>query len=232
MERTPLDDVEIRVLGALIEKHLATPEYYPLSLNALQNACNQKTSREPVVSYDEDTILDALERLRTKGMALRVSIGGGRVPKHRHALDEKWGLQRSELAILAVLLLRGAQTLGEIRSRTGRMADFGSLDQAQEALDRLARWDGGPLVVRLPRQPGRSENRFAHALDGRAQEGEWADPGQADGAAEQYPLPAVSHPAAAALVSRVEQLETDVAALREELRDMRQALGDFRRQFE
>jgi len=133
-----LHPIEVRVLGALLEKDIATPEYYPLTLNSLQNACNQKSSRDPVVNYDENTVAQALELLQNKGLVMRISGSGHRVEKFAHRLGEKLNLGRRELAILCVLMLRGAQTVGELRGRTERMHDFADMDEVERVLQSLA----------------------------------------------------------------------------------------------
>src|SRR5579884_471883 len=164
-----LSPVEARVLGALIEKEITTPEYYPLSLNALVNACNQKSNRDPVVAYDDDTVEDALELLRAKGLAVRITGSGSRVPKHAHRFGEKFNFGRRELAILCELMLRGPQTTGELRNRSERMHHFDDLDEVETILQRLMEHEPDPLVVRLARQPGEKEARYAHLLCGEPQ---------------------------------------------------------------
>ncbi|HEY3940685.1 MAG TPA: YceH family protein [Bryobacteraceae bacterium] len=161
-----LDPVEARVLGALMEKEATTPEYYPLSLNALVNACNQKSNREPVVDYDEDTVYDAVNRLREKKLSLMVT-GSGRVNKYQQRISETLNLGRRESAVLCTLLLRGPQTLGEVKDRSERMFAFADLAEAETLLEKLANWPDGPLVTKLGRQPGQKEARFAHLLSGQ-----------------------------------------------------------------
>ena len=143
-----LDAVEARVLGSLLEKESTTPDYYPLSLNALVNACNQRSNREPVVAYDEDTVESALERLRAKGLALRITGGDSRVPKHAQRFTEKFNLGRREAALICVLMLRGPQTVGELRGRTERLYSFEDLEGVEATLDRLAEME---WVKKLPR---------------------------------------------------------------------------------
>ena len=157
-----LEPAEARVLGSLLEKEIATPEYYPLSLNALVNACNQKSNRDPVVSYDDDTVENALQGLRTKGLAVRIS-GESRVPKHGQRFTEKFNFGRREAALLCVLLLRGPQTPGELRGRAERLYPFDDLDAVESTLNRLSEME---FVKRLPRQPGFKESRYAHLLSG------------------------------------------------------------------
>jgi uncharacterized protein YceH (UPF0502 family) len=155
------DPVELRVLGCLIEKQRTTPDIYPLSLNSLRLACNQSTNREPVVEYDEPTIRSALERLSRKGWVRLASGPGSRAVKYRHLLDEALGLSGADLSLLAVLMLRGPQTPGELKQRTERMIAFGGLDEVQGALDDLSSRE---LVANLGRRPGQKEDRFVQLL--------------------------------------------------------------------
>jgi uncharacterized protein YceH (UPF0502 family) len=193
-----LEGAEARVLGSLLEKEIATPEYYPLSLNALVNACNQKSNRDPVVSYDEDTVENALLDLRTKGLAVRIS-GESRVPKHGQRFTEKFNLGRREAAILCVLLLRGPQTPGELRGRTERLYTFDDLEGVESTLTRLAEMG---FVKRLPRQTGFKESRYAHLLSGDVETVEEA----AAAGAERTPSDR----------ERIAALESALAALRAE----------------
>ena len=204
-----LDDVEVRVLGALMEKEVSTPEYYPLSLNALVNACNQKSNREPVVSYDEDTVETALAGLRAKGLAVRLSGHDMRVPKHSHRLSEVINLGRREAAVLCVLMLRGPQTAGELRGRTERLYQFDDLEAVDACLTRLMEWQPEPLVARLPRQVGYKEVRYAHLLSGEPQ-------------AVSTPPPSAPVPS---LQATVERLEAEVA-------DLKRQFAEFKKQFE
>ncbi|HBY58327.1 MAG TPA: DUF480 domain-containing protein, partial [Solibacterales bacterium] len=160
-----LDPIELRVLGALIEKDVATPEYYPLTVNALLNACNQKTNREPVTGFSEDDVAGALERLRRKGLAFELSGAGHRVPKHGQRLTEALNLGRRELALLCELMLRGPQTPGELRSRAERLHDFSDLEEVESVLRKLSETEP-PRVVLLAREPGMREARWAHLLGG------------------------------------------------------------------
>jgi uncharacterized protein len=160
-----LIDAEVRVLGTLMEKEATTPEYYPLSLNALVNGCNQKSNREPVVNYDAEIVEGALEGLRQKSLALFVK-GSGRVDKYAQRISETMNLGRRECAVLCTLFLRGPQTLGEIKDRSERMFAFGDLAEAESMLEKLAQWEGGPLVKKLARQPGQKEARYAHLFAG------------------------------------------------------------------
>src|SRR5215472_14763706 len=158
-----IDAAEARVLGSLLEKEIATPEYYPLSLNALVNACNQKSNREPVVSYDDDTVEVALEALRAKGLALRSTGRESRVAKHAQRFTEKFNVGRREAALMCVLLLRGPQTVGELRGRTERLYTFDDLEAVESTLHRLAEME---FVRQLPRQAGYKESRYAQLLCG------------------------------------------------------------------
>jgi uncharacterized protein YceH (UPF0502 family) len=203
-----LDATEARVLGALMEKEITTPDYYPLSTNALVNACNQKSNREPVVSYDDDTVEEALHNLRDKGLAMRVT-GDGRVAKHEQRFTEKFNLGRREAALLCVLMLRGPQTVGELRGRSERLYTFDDLEGVEATLARLAEME---YVKKLPRRTGFKEQRWAQLLAGDVEEvGEESAPP----AAERGPGDR----------ERITKLEADLAALRQEFEE-------FRRKFE
>ena len=169
-EDTILSAEEVRVVGALVEKQVTTPEYYPLTLNALVNACNQISNRDPVVSYDEQTVARAIDTLRDKGLAREVRTADGRVPKYRHVLDEAIKLSKAEMAVMCVLMLRGPQTVGELRSRTERLYSFSGLQFVEATLEDLAASEGRrPLVMKLPRASGQKEARYAHLLGGEVQ---------------------------------------------------------------
>jgi uncharacterized protein len=213
-----LDDVEVRVLGALMEKEVATPEYYPLSLNALMNACNQKSNREPVVSYDEDTVETALAGLRAKGLAVRMSGHDMRVPKHAHRFSEVINLGRREAAVLCVLMLRGPQTAGELRGRTERLYQFDDLEAVDACLTRLMEWEPEPLAARLPRQAGYKEVRYAHLLAGEPQ-------------AAPTPAPAVPT-VRENRDDQVARLQATVVRLEAEVADLKRQFADFKKQFE
>ena len=202
----PLHPVEVRVLGALIEKDITTPEYYPLTLNALVNACNQKSNREPIVNYDEDAVLQALALLRNKGLALKISGAGHRVEKYAHRLGECLNLGRRETAVLCVLLLRGPQTVGELRGRTERMHDFTDLEEVERCLEGLALREPDPLVARA------SRGRWVQLLGGVP-----------DVTAETSAPPRQEYGP---------DLEERVAALEREMEQLKQQLEGFRRQFE
>jgi uncharacterized protein len=209
------DAVEIRVLGCLLEKQRTTPDAYPLSLNALRLACNQATNRDPVVEYDEPLIREALARLARRGWTRLASGAGSRAAKYRHLLDEALGLDRSQSALLCVLMLRGPQTPGELKQRTERLASFDGLASIEAVLGRLIERE---LVARLPRRPGQKEERYAQLLGGGA-----AEPGEAPAPALGALPPAAASPAGD---DRIARLERDVAELRAELAALRAALGD------
>jgi hypothetical protein len=198
-----LDATETRVLGALLEKEITTPDYYPLSTNALVNACNQKSNREPVVSYDDDTVEDALQNLRAKGLAVRVT-GDSRVAKHEQRFTEKFNLGRREAALLCVLMLRGPQTVGELRGRSERLYTFDDLEAVESTLARLAEME---YVKKLPRRTGFKEQRWAHLLAGNVEEvGEAAAPAAERGPGDR---------------ERIARLEADFAALKLEFEEFR-----------
>lgn len=226
-----LSPAEVRVLGSLIEKQITTPDYYPLTLNALTNACNQLSNRDPVVAYDENTVLRAVDGLRDKRLATHYAGGESRVAKFRHALTDALLLTPAEVALLCVLMLRGPQTLGELRTRTERLFRFDNLAEVEAALTALAARQLQPLVAKLPRAPGAKEPRFAQLLGGP---GEAAPVAATDAAAAPPVLPAAAAPSlpAAPVTDRVAQLESEVAALRAELADLRGQFAQFRRQFE
>jgi uncharacterized protein YceH (UPF0502 family) len=212
-----LSDVECRVLGALIEKDITTPDYYPLSLNALVNACNQKNNRDPVMSLDENAVRDALLSLQEKRLAGPASGADSRVTKYEHRIQEVFNFTRAETAIMDVLLLRGPQTPGELRGRTERMYRFEELTDVQSTLQKLMQREA-PMVKMLPRQPGTKESRYAHLLSGDV---------------EGYVAPPETTSAAGAEEDgRIARLENEVAELRRELADLRQQMESFRRQFE
>jgi uncharacterized protein len=212
-----LTEIETRVLGALIEKDITTPDYYPLSLNALVNACNQKNNREPVMTLAEETVRTALAMLQEKRLAGPASGADSRVTKYEHRLQEVFNFDRREIAVVCVLLLRGPQTPGELRGRTERMYHFEALDDVISTLDRLAQREP-PLARVLPRQPGTKESRYTHLFEG--------EPSIAD-----LPVSTVSDfstPSASSAVDRVAHLEEEVADLRRELSDVQQQLAAFR----
>jgi uncharacterized protein len=213
-----LSDVEARVLGALVEKDITTPDYYPLSLNALVNACNQKNNRDPVMNLDEGAVRDALNGLHDDGLAGPASGADSRVTKYEHRLQETFNFTRGETAILCVLLLRGPQTPGELRGRTERMHQFEDLDAVQFGLQKLMQREP-PLVAVLPRQPGTKEARYAHLLSGEVEVAEL----QLHGSSPVSRSPDDE---------RIGRLEEEVASLRREVGDLKQQLEGFRKQFE
>jgi uncharacterized protein YceH (UPF0502 family) len=223
---TILNEYEVRVLGALVEKKITTPEYYPLTLNSLINACNQKSSRDPVVSYDEATVQKALQSLRDKKLAYVFSGADARVPKYGHLFPEAMDLSHAETAVMCVLMLRGAQTPGELRTRTASLYNFEALVDVELALQSLADEElrKHPLVMKLPRQPGTKESRYAHLLSGEVN-------------IEQ--LPVIAAPRATTSSSttsvkeeRIATLEAEVATLKQELAELQQAFAAFKKQFE
>ena len=218
-----LTEEEARALGSLVEKSVTTPEYYPLSLNALKNACNQKSSREPAVEYDEPTVARALEGLRDKHLVWFVDSPDSRVQKYRHRFPEAFGLSDSEVAMLAVLMLRGPQTPGELRGRTERLHPFASVEDVEACLQALSDREEGPLAARLPRQPGRKEHRWMHTLCGAPEIPE-------EQLTSSREAPAFREVRAER--ERVAALEAEVAALKEDVLALREELAQFRRQFE
>lgn len=218
----PLNATEVRVLGSLIEKQITTPDYYPLSLNALVNACNQLTNRDPVVSLDETTVVRALDGLREKRLGILFTGADSRVAKYKHTLTDRLLLTPAEIALLCVLMLRGPQTIGELRTRSERLFTFDSLGEVEETLNALAARQPQPLVAKLPRAPGTKESRYAHLLSGPV---EFNAPEK----------PAPIEPATAVVRAeneRFAQLEQETADLRRELAELRQQFADFRKQFE
>lgn len=215
-----LNDVEVRVLGSLIEKELTTPEYYPLSLNSLTNACNQKSNRDPAMALTEEDVVRALDSLRFKQLAV-LSAEGGRVPKYRHLLAEKFGLMAAEQAIICELLVRGPQTSGELRTRGERMYPFGDLASVEEVLQELVVREI-PLIALLPRQPGRKEGRYAQLFSGLPECGEGSPEARPEAARQRV----------AAENERITKLEEEVAALRGEVTGLQQMVADFKSQFE
>ena len=211
-----LNDVEARVLGALVEKDITTPDYYPLSLNALVNACNQKSNRDPVMNLDENAVGSALGTLQDKGLAGPAGGADSRVPKFEHRLQEVFNFTRPELAVLCVLLLRGPQTPGELRGRTERMHGFGDLSEVQSALQRLIDREP-PLVAMLPRQPGTKESRYAHLLSGPVESAAQAQPRSA-------PVPEDA--------TRMARVERELESLRNEMNELKQQFADFQKQFQ
>ena len=214
-----LNEIEVRVLGALVEKDITTPDYYPLSLNALVNACNQKNNRDPVMNLEEVAVRNALNALHEHGLAGPASGADSRVTKYEHRLQETFNLSRGEAAVLCVLLLRGPQTPGELRGRTERMHRFEDLDAVQSSLQKLMQREP-PLVAVLLRQPGTKEFRYAHMLAGEVVTGELDLPRM------------VSSPSSSADHELVKRLEEAVTALRNEVSELKQQLAELRTQLE
>lgn len=215
-----LTETEARVLGSLVEKDITTPDYYPLSLNALVNACNQKSNREPVMNLNDDAVRQALHSLNEKGLAGNASgAGDSRVAKFEHRMQEAFNLTRPETALLCVLLLRGPQTPGELRGRAERLHRFEDLTDVQSTLQKLMTREE-PLAKVLPRQPGTKEARYAHLLCG--DKPEW-----------EAPAPMVEARLESGVDDeRIVRLEEEVAALRKEMADLKDEVLRFRRQFE
>ncbi|MEO5960479.1 MAG: YceH family protein [Opitutaceae bacterium] len=218
----PLNAAETRVLGSLVEKAITTPDYYPLSLGALTNACNQLTNREPVVSFDEADVVRALDGLRAKNLATLFHGADSRVAKYKHAFTELFLFTPSEVAILCVLMLRGPQTVGELRTRTERLHPFDNLAEVEETLHALSARQPQPLVAKLPRQPGTKESRYGQLFSGPV----------------ESPVPVRTLPSEPATLAvraeneRLEKLEVEIAALREKFGELQREFADFRKQFE
>lgn len=211
----------MRVLGALVEKQVTTPEYYPLTLNALTLACNQKNNRNPVTSYSENEVAQALETLREKNLTYVFHGSTSRVPKYKHVMPEVMHLSPPETAVMCVLMLRGPQTIGELRGHGARLHTFTSLEEVDGTVNALISHDPDPMVVRLPRQPGQKEARFAHLLSGAP--------------AEEIVSEAPESRAVSSRQSdreRIEQLEKTVTALTDEIQTLKQQFGEFKKQFD
>ena len=218
-----LNDIEVRVLGALLEKQMTTPEYYPLTLNALLHACNQISNRDPVVSFDNKIVAQALESLREKNLAYVFYGSDSRVPKYKHVMPEIFHISQAEIAVMCVLMLRGPQTVGELRGRTVRMYEFADLAEVESTLEKLKVREEEPLVDRLPRQPGKKDSRYAHLLAGEP-------------AVEEQPARA---PRVEPVVleeraenEKLSRLEAEVGQLRDEIEGLRQQFEEFKKQFE
>lgn len=215
-----LNETEVRVLGSLVEKQVTTPEYYPLTLNALTLACNQKNNRHPISQYDENTVAQALDGLREKNLAYVFHGSTSRVPKYKHVVPEVMHLSPSELAIMCVLMLRGTQTPGELRGNASRLYQFSGLEEIQQTLDGLISKEPEPMVMRLPRQSGQKEARFAHLLSG---------PVDVEALAADEP---VTSSRAVRQSDRVEKLEGEVGELRAAIQDLQEQFEKFKQQFE
>ncbi|MEO8622019.1 MAG: YceH family protein [bacterium] len=215
-----LNEADVRILGALVEKQITTPDYYPLSLNALTAACNQLSNRQPIVSYDEETVLAAVHRLRQLSLVRALQRTDSRVTKYQHLFGEGMDLTESEIAVMCVLMLRGPQTVGELRTRTERLAYFEKLSQVETTLHALLAHTPSPLVFMLPRQPGQKEIRYAHLLSGPV-------------TFDTTDAPDTQTPVASAFMNdRIAALEEATQELRNEVADVRRQLDEFRKQFE
>jgi len=215
-----LDPVEIRVLGVLAEKEALTPDNYPLTLNALMNGCNQLSSRDPVMQLPEDVVHDTLQRLMQRKLVNGITQAGARVTKYEHRMRIKWSLEQDKVAILTILMLRGLQTAGEIRSRSGRLHEFKSVAEVESGLQFLID-KYPPLVARLERAPGTKEPRYGQLLGG-----------EINLAREDSAFGAASAPGAPSSSSRVAQLEQEVVTLRAEVDELKARFAAFRQQFE
>jgi len=214
-----LGDVEVRILGCLMEKEMTTPEYYPLSLNALINACNQKSNRNPVVSFDEAVVAHGLQLLQEEGLARKTHSAGSRVPKYLHAVLDRFDLSRQEMAVLCELLLRGPQTVGELRTHAERMSAFENLGEAEKSVQMLVEHNP-PLAIRLPREPGRKECRYMHLLS--------AEIGTEKAGHE---LPDEKSAPQKGAHDKMMRLEEEVERLGRELEELKQAFLLFKSQF-
>jgi len=221
---TILTDTEVRVLGCLVEKQVTTPEYYPLTLNALTLACNQKNNRQPVTSLHENAVLAAVESLREKNLVYIFYGSNSRVPKYKHVMPEILHLSQAKLAIMCVLMLRGPQTVGELRERGSRLYEFSGLEEAEDTLNSLITKDkdNEPLVARLPRQSGQKEARFAHLLGGELDLEALAEIELQQHAAASKHSPA----------DRCAQLEQQVDTLTEQMKSLREEFAEFKKQFD
>ena len=216
---TTLNEIEVRVLGSLVEKQLTTPEYYPLTLNALTAACNQKSNRDPVMSLGETEIQAAIDRMRDLNLVYLFYGSGSRTVKYKHMLPSVYELDPAGTAVMTVLMLRGPQTIGEIRDRTGRLFEFRDLNEVQAALDELSKRDE-PLIVKLERQPGQKEARYAHLLSGEI------DVSKLPVAAERQ------SGGGSGSNERMEKLEGEVERLSSELTEFKAMFEEFRKQFD
>jgi uncharacterized protein YceH (UPF0502 family) len=211
-----LNDSEVRILACLIEKEMTTPEYYPLSLNSLTNACNQKSNRNPVVSYDEADVASGLGSLQEKGLVRKTLTSGDRVSKYLHAILDRFDLSRREVAILCELMLRGPQTAGEVRSHAERMYIFESLEEVENTLQGLAEHDP-PLTLKMPREAGRKECRFMHLFLGGKE-------ALHDFSAERAAIQMSPQ-------EKIKKLEEEIVRMRSELDELKRAFAEFKSQF-
>jgi uncharacterized protein YceH (UPF0502 family) len=213
---TRLNEFEVRVIGSLIEKEVATPDYYPLTLNGLVHACNQKNNRNPVVGYDEETVTRALNELREKKLAYVFFGAESRVAKYGHLFPKAYGLTPAETALMCVLMLRGPQTTGELRGRTANLYNFATLSEVEVALEGLTTREDGALVTCLARLPGMKEPRYAHLLSGEV----------------ELDAPELKAHASPRGNDRLDRVEESLTALRQEVAELRAQLVEFRKQFE
>ena len=212
-----LNDTEVRVLGCLIEKELTTPEYYPLSLNSLTNACNQKSNRNPVVTFDEADVRQALDSLQEKGLTRKTLTAGSRVTKYLHTILDRFDLSRQEIAILCELLLRGPQTLGELRTHAERISPFEGLEEVEKKLQALMDYDPA-LVIKLPREAGRKERRHMHLFSGMPSH-------------DLSEVPTEQATPQLTVQERLSRLEEENSRLRSDLGELKQAFAEFKSQF-
>ena len=215
---TVLNDIEVRVLGSLVEKQVTTPEYYPLTINAVMLACNQKNNRNPVTAYSEEQVAEAVESLRERNLTYVFYGSTSRVPKYKHVMPEVLHLSQPQLSLMCVLMLRGSQTLGELRERASRLHEFSSLEEVEATLNSLISREPEPLVVRLPRQAGQKEVRFTHLLAGEV---------TVETAIEEQPQRRTS-----AQTDRLSSLQEDVTALKAQMEELRVQFENFKKQFE
>jgi uncharacterized protein YceH (UPF0502 family) len=219
---TILSDIEVRVLGSLVEKEITTPEYYPLTLHSLTVACNQRNNRNPVTAYDENTVARALESLREKNLSYVFHGSSSRVPKYKHVMTEVMHLNPQELAVIGALMLRGPQTMGEVRGNASRFFEFSSLEEVETTLNALISKEPEPMVVRLTRQPGQKDARFVHLLSG---------PPSPELLMEVETHARPSQPRRNDS-EKVEKLEQEIERLKEEFQLLQQQFAEFKKQFE
>lgn len=219
-----LTKVDARVLGCLLEKAATTPDAYPLTLNSLLLACNQKSNRHPVVEYEEEEVLESIDDLRKAKLVFRVDVAGSRVAKYRHNIDELLGLDKAGKALLTVLLLRGPQTLGELRTRCERMHPFATTEEVESTLQEIAEDIDRPLWTKLPRTPGKKEVRYQHLFSGEPDLSRETQNEEPSGNADSGPLSSRD--------ARILNLEETVAALQNELAELKIAFEEFRKEFQ
>jgi len=216
-------EIEIRVLGCLIEKSVTTPDYYPLTLNALTLACNQKSNRDPEMKLDEKNVVQALDQLRIEHhLVWQITVPGNRVPKYKHDLPERWQLTEPQLAVMCELMLRGPQTIGELRTRTERLHPFNTLEDVEATLQELINRTDGAMVVKMPREPGRKEPRYTHLLAGEA----------AFNTAPAEPPPEPARLLVQAENERFTRIEQELAVLKAEIEAVKTQFANFKKQLE